>query len=637
MKFNLLTKYLFVYAAVALLGFLGVTFISYRIDYAKVYNYYTDALYKQALSISSEYADDYFSEEHLRIVETELRTVALLNDTRIMFIDTAGNIILDTAYAQEHNTKDILYTIDGFDYTSLGTKHTQTGDFYGMLDCTCLSVFAPITSSFTMKGYVVVHLDENVIKIKHDVLYTVAKLAFEGRLEEERDHIATELIPGPTPQFRCCIYKEREIIRQRVRLAEGKAPGAEDDGNVIQVISSACEDCPISSYTVTENCQNCLGKACVNACKFGAIEPGRDRSHIDPSKCKECGRCAQACPYNAIAHLKRPCKFSCPVNAITYNEYGISVIDKEKCIRCGKCIHSCPFGAIASKTFIVPVIEALKAGKHIYAMAAPATEGQFGVDITMASWKKAMKEMGFTDFYDVGLGGDMTAAYEAEEWAEAYKEGNKKVTSCCPAFVNMVRLHYPELAECVSTTVSPMCAVSRLIKAKDPEAITVFIGPCVAKKSEVADQKIEGNADYVLTYSEIRAMMKAKGVELQPCANDDQTASTFGKRFANSGGVTAAVLESLKESNDEIAATVCKANGAAECKKALLLLKAARLPEDFIEGMACEGGCVGGPSAFNDQVSSKKNRDTLIGQADDRTIHDNLKNYDMESFSMHRE
>ena len=79
------------------------------------------------------------------------------------------------------------------------------------------------------------YADENVIKIKHDVLYTVAKLAFEGRLEEERDHIATELIPGPTPQFRCCIYKEREIIRQRVRLAEGKAPGAEDDGNVIQV------------------------------------------------------------------------------------------------------------------------------------------------------------------------------------------------------------------------------------------------------------------------------------------------------------------------------------------------------------------------------------------------------------------
>ena len=134
-------------------------------------------------------------------------------------------------------------------------------------------------------------------------------------------------------------------------------------------------------------------------------------------------------------------------------------------------------------------------------MAAPATEAQFGADITMESWRKAMKELGFVDFYDVGLGGDMTAAYEAEEWAEAYKEGQKKVTSCCPAFVNMVRLHYPQLADNISTTVSPMCAISRMIKAQDPEAITVFIGPCLAKKSEVVDQQIEGNADYGLTYS----------------------------------------------------------------------------------------------------------------------------------------
>ena len=481
------------------------------------------------------------------------------------------------------------------------------------------------------------YADENVIKIKHDVLYEVAKLAFAGELEEKKDYIANQLIPGPAAQFRCCIYKEREIIRQRVRLAEGKAPGPVDDGNVIQVISSACEDCPISSYTVTENCQNCLGKACINACKFGAIEPGRLRSHIDPQKCKECGKCAQACPYNAIAHLKRPCKFSCPVNAITYNEYGISVIDKEKCIRCGKCIHSCPFGAIASKTFIVPVINALREGKHIYAMAAPATEGQFGADITMESWRKAMKELGFVDFYDVGLGGDMTAAYEAEEWAEAYKEGQKKVTSCCPAFVNMVRLHYPQLADNISTTVSPMCAISRMIKAQDPEAITVFIGPCLAKKSEVVDQQIEGNADYVLTYSEIRAIMKAKDVELEACPNDNQTASTFGKRFANSGGVTAAVLESLKESDNCIDAKVCRANGSQECKKALLLMKVGRLPEDFIEGMACDGGCVGGPSSFNDQMASKKNRDALISQADDRGILDNLKNYDMDKFSMHRD
>ena len=172
------------------------------------------------------------------------------------------------------------------------------------------------------------YADANVIKIKHAVLEEVARLAFAGELEERKDEIPMKLIPGPTAQFRCCIYKEREIIRQRVRLAEGKAPGIEDDGNVIQVISSACEDCPISSYTVTENCQNCIGKACINACKFGAIEAGRTRSHIDPAKCKECGKCAEACPYNAIAHLQRPCKFSCPVDAISYDEYGIQDMDR---------------------------------------------------------------------------------------------------------------------------------------------------------------------------------------------------------------------------------------------------------------------------------------------------------------------
>ena len=479
------------------------------------------------------------------------------------------------------------------------------------------------------------YADENVIKIKHDVLYEVAKLAFADELEEKRDGIAQSLIPGPTPQFRCCIYKEREIIRQRVRLAEGKAPGMHDDGNIVQVISSACEDCPISSYVVTDNCQNCIGKACINACNFGAIEMGRHRSHIDASKCKECGKCAQACPYHAIAALKRPCKFSCPVDAISYDENGISVINEEKCIRCGLCIHRCPFGAIGSKTFIVDVIKAIKSEHPVYALVAPATEGQFGEHITMNSWKKAMKAVGFTDLVEVGLGGDMTAAYEAEEWAEAYKNGKKMTTSCCPAFVNMVKKHYPELIENVSTTISPMCAVSRMLKAKEPDAVTVFIGPCISKKSEVKDHAIEGNADYALTYSEIRAIMHARNVELEEDDNSYQESSIYGKRFANSGGVTEAVLQSLKESDDEIAATVNKCNGAAECKKALLLMKVGRLPEDFIEGMICEGGCVGGPSAFRPQVSFKKNRETMLSEADERGIHENLDHYDMDAFSMH--
>ncbi len=478
--------------------------------------------------------------------------------------------------------------------------------------------------------------DENVIKVKHEILYEVAKLAFAGELEEKKGELPYKLHPGPKPQYRCCIYREREIARERIDLAIGRTLMGNSD-NIIQVIRSACEDCPISSYTVTENCQNCMGKACVNACKFGAVEPGRHRSHIDAQKCKECGRCAESCPYNAIAHLVRPCKNSCPVGAISYDEDGISVIDETKCIRCGKCIHSCPFGAIGSKTFIVDVIEALKSDKKVYAIAAPASEGMFGPDRGFASWDKAMKALGFDGFYEVGLGADMTAYAEAKEWLEAVKNGEKKTTSCCPAFVNFVKKHFPDLEGMISNTVSPMCAMSRMIKRDNPGAVVVFIGPCIAKKSEVVDEKIEGNADYVLTYSEIRAILRAKDLRLEPCDDKfDQQASVYGKRFGNSGGVTAAVLESMKEMGCDECPGVYKADGFMECKKALLLMKAGKLPENFIEGMICEGGCVGGPSAYSKETAAKKSRDELIAKADGRNIADNLKSSGADSIEMSR-
>lgn len=478
--------------------------------------------------------------------------------------------------------------------------------------------------------------DATIIKIKHKVLCEVAKLAFAGELDEKKEELPFQVIPGPQAQYRCCIYKEREVVRQRIRLAEGKCPEDKKSDNIVQIISAACQGCPISRYVVTDNCQKCMGKACHQACKFGAISMGRDRAYIDPAKCRECGQCAKACPYNAIADLVRPCKRSCPVNAITMDEYGIAQIDETKCIECGKCIHSCPFGAISSKTSIVDIIRDMRAGKKVYALLAPSTEGQFGEKITMSSWRTALKKVGFEDMIELGLGGDMTAAAEAAEWSEAYKEGKKMTTSCCPAFVNMIKKHYPMLEENMSTTVSPMCAVSRMLKAYDSDVKTVFIGPCIAKKSEIMHDNIEGNADYALTYGEIRAMMRAKDIKLEPEENEKQEASTFGKRFGNGGGVTAAVLESMKENGENTDVQVRICDGAEECKKALTLLKMGKLPEAFIEGMACVGGCVGGPSCHTDAVIAKKAREMLIGAADDRNIAENLGNYDMDSFSMHR-
>ncbi len=480
--------------------------------------------------------------------------------------------------------------------------------------------------------------DEALLEIKYSVIYEVSKAAFEGTLDEERDKIPFKLIPGPKAQFRCCIYKEREIIRQRVRLAEGKCPSNSDSDNIIQVISSACEGCPITRFVVTDNCQRCMGKACYNACRFNAISFGRDRAHIDSDLCRECGMCHEACPYNAIAELVRPCKRACPADAITMDfDTGTCVIDESKCVQCGACVRSCPFGAISTKVSVVPVINAIREGKKVIAMVAPSIEGEFGADITMGSWRTALKKIGFADMIEVGLGGDMTAAYEAQEWAEAYKEGKKMTTSCCPAFVNLIKKQYPELIGNMSTTVSPMCAVSRMIKAKDPDAVTVFIGPCMAKKAEIQDKSIEGNADYVLTVGEANQMLKAKGVTLEPEEYADQQASVYGKRFGNGGGVTNAVLECLRETGEADDLKVLKVSGGQDIKKALLLLKAGRLPEDFIEGMMCPGGCVGGPSNLNQAQNFKKDRDTLIAKADDRGVWENLSNYDMDSFSMHRD
>ena len=473
--------------------------------------------------------------------------------------------------------------------------------------------------------------------IKHEVLYSVAKAAFRGNLAEMRDQIPYDMIPGPQARFRCCIYKEREIIRQRVRLAEGLSPKANTDNkNIVQVLNSACEGCPITRFTVTDNCQLCVSKRCQEACNFGAISMNKDRAHIDPEHCKECGKCAQACPYNAIADLMRPCKRSCPVDAISMDENNIVVINEDKCIQCGACIKDCPFGAISDRSFLVDVIEFLLSDKHVYACVAPAIEGQFGKDASIGVLTEAVKALGFYDLYEVALGGDIVAKSEAKEWLEAYEEDKKMTTSCCPAFVNMIKKHYPQLLSQMSTTVSPMTATARLIKAQDPEAIVVFIGPCIAKKGEVLDSVALNSADYALTFEELYAMFRAKKIDLADYQGKKQQASIFGKRFSQSGGVTKAVVEAMEEMGEAIDVTVCQANGALECKKALTLLKLGKLPEDFLEGMVCEGGCMNGPGNVARGPLAKKNREALLAEADGRDIEDALKEYEDVKISTHR-
>ena len=477
----------------------------------------------------------------------------------------------------------------------------------------------------------------DINKIRYEVNVEVAKAAFANQLDEKRDEIPYAIIPGNTPSYRCCVYREREIIRQRVRLAEGhSAVAGVENKNIVQVLPAACEGCPINRFSVTNNCQMCMAKKCMGACNFGAITFEQGRAHIDPKKCKECGKCAEACPYNAIADLMRPCKRSCPVDAISLDDDMIVVIDEEKCINCGQCVINCPLGAISDKSFMVDVIKLINQGKKVYAMVAPAIEGQFGADVSVGMIRQAVKALGFEDMYEVSLGADFVSKNEAEELAEKLEEGKKMTTSCCPAFVNMIKKHFPQVLENMSTTVSPMTATGRIIKAMDSEAVCVFIGPCIAKKGEVIDSITYGGADYAMTYEELASMFEAKDIDPADFEEELQQGSKYGKNFSVSGGVTASVIEVFKEKNHDVDVKVAKCNGAAECKKALMMLKLGRLPEDFVEGMACVGGCVNGPMMINKERTFMKDRNAQINKADDRGILENVAQYDELGIKMTR-
>lgn len=328
--------------------------------------------------------------------------------------------------------------------------------------------------------------ESDVQLIKYEILREVARGAMNGNLKEIIDDIPYIIDPGPEPRTRCCIYKEREITKERIKLAMG---GNKENENIVEVIDIACDKCPINRFFVTEACRGCLAHRCSEACPKGAIYHVSGRAYIDQNKCIECGRCKAVCPYNAIADVMRPCRRACLPGAISMDENKKAIIDNDKCIQCGACVIQCPFGAIMDKSFIVDVINILNESKHndnihVYATIAPAIASQF----TYANIEQVVsgiKKLGFYDVIEVALGADMVSLHEAKEFSETVGEKKVITTSCCPAFVNYIKKYYPELTDNISNTVSPMIAISRLIKHIDPYAKVVFIGPCIAKNQRL--------------------------------------------------------------------------------------------------------------------------------------------------------
>ena len=192
--------------------------------------------------------------------------------------------------------------------------------------------------------------DTKVQHLKYKVLREVARQAWNDELPQILIDIPNIIVPGKEPTMRCCVYKEKAIVAERVKLALG---GLRNDENVIQVINIACDECPTGGYEVTNACRGCLAHRCEDVCKRGAITFDHDHvAHIDKSKCVECGACAKVCPFTAIVNRKRPCQNACKVKAITIGDDKAARIDESKCISCGACVYQCPFGAITDKSYL---------------------------------------------------------------------------------------------------------------------------------------------------------------------------------------------------------------------------------------------------------------------------------------------
>ena len=462
--------------------------------------------------------------------------------------------------------------------------------------------------------------DTKVQQLKYQVLREVAVSAWRDSLNEDVLDLPKKIMPGPKPTMRCCVYKERAILVERIKQAMGAEPG----GNVIRVLDIACDECPVSGYEVTNACRGCLMNRCEDVCRKGAIYFDQQHvAHIDKDKCVECGLCSKACPYTAIVHRARPCESACKVKAISVaaTEDKSAHIDDDKCTSCGACVYACPFGAITDVSMILKVVRILRHswdfGRKTYAVVAPAISSQFTY-AKLGQVVTGLKELGFTSVVEAALGADMVAKVESAELAER----GFLLSSCCPAFVSFVEKTYPQFRPNISSSLSPMATISKYLKEKEPDCRVVFIGPCTAKKKEIQKPEVAPWVDAVLTFEELQALFDSRDIDIttRPEGSLDG-ASYFGRIFARCGGLAEAVAEGIKEhglTDFELKAVSC--DGIEECRIALLKKAKGLLDVNFIEGMACVGGCVGGAGCLTHGDRNRQAVDKYSRQAAEQSI-----------------
>lgn len=465
------------------------------------------------------------------------------------------------------------------------------------------------------------------INIKREILARIIKAFLDGNFEENVRMIPYDMRPkGCEVPYRCCVYKERAIIKDRIIAGLGISIENDDestllstyakqalerkvpDENCLTVLEAACKGCVPNRVFVTNLCQGCVARPCVHSCKFGAIQIKNGKSVIDGDKCKACMQCIKVCPYSAIVKVRVPCEEACPVDAIAKDENGLAKIDFEKCITCGRCVSLCPFGAVHGKSQVIDVLRQIKSGKKVVAMVAPAIMGQFAG--TPEQLHTAIKGLGFAEVYEVAQGADITSANEALDFKERMARGDKfMTTSCCAGYVQLVEKHLPEIKPFVSETKTPLYYTAEIVKNEHPDCVSVFFSPCSAKRKEAIQNP---QIDYVVSFDELQAWFMATETSVSKCSATEfkNKASSEGCEYALSGGVASAVNALVEDNLDLIAHCI---NGLTKGTVAQLRRFAQKCEceeGNLVEVMACEGGCIGGNAAINSlKVANKQIKD----------------------------
>lgn len=353
-----------------------------------------------------------------------------------------------------------------------------------------------------------------------------------------------------------------DLLRQKVSVEEPLPK--EYDPKHLDCLLHPEEYAPVIS---TDTCTDCFERACQKSCIFDAIETGKEGElFINPSRCEGCAACIDACKSNHLA---------------------------------------------ASKD-VLPAMRAVRnASGPVYLMVAPAFSGQFRGHVTAGKLRSACKALGFTGMVEVALFADILTLKEALEFERHVREpGDFQLTSCCcPVWIAMIRKRYHELLPHVPGAVSPMVACGRFLKRIHPDAVTIFAGPCLAKKKEAKEPDIADAVDYVLTFQEMQDIFDAAEISLEELPEEEKEhASKAGRLYARAGGVSQAVEEMVLQLSPygKINVRCEQANGTKECMEMMRRIQNKETDANFFEGMGCVGGCVGGPKAIIDSEKGKR-------------------------------